>query len=1605
MNCKPKTTSRRRFQRHNREGITLLFVISMVVLFLLMGTTFVVVANDYFKSARRRSRLATNVINNEALLDRAFYQLMREVRLDDNSSPLRGHSILADQYGYGQRSIAATPPLAAAQPPSTAFVNVQISAAPMTLTRVRVPGFIVDLRNDPEYYDGNLTGQVFSVTSGALSGVSVRIVNSLLMLGADAGGANDTLIITLPRGTSNWTQLTASDEVLINGRDFGGIGAGALTGTTHDLTQGLARGGFDDVDPTETLGVNALEINQQGIPLNTENFDAVGYEDGEFASYANCSFDMNGMFLPNSGFFSIDNGPNEPYDIPDFQNMFLSGIDRRGNPIPSFHRDSLYSSRIADGVLTGLTTNFDRARELKKYTLRPLFLADGTADDGIAVGSTANFDFYETYTTKNNLSSPSVLQTDGTVGASFRANATNNLDVDSDGDGDLDSVWIDIGLPTQTDRLGRRFRPLVAYRVIDMDGRLNVNAAGSLADAVINTVPGTQMRIGSGYGPSDLSLRDVVLPTDTAADPDIDYYQEIASNRTFNVSDDNRLKKEQKLFGYPDGSIVGNINNPTFDVLGGHFATASNLIGQFQIANDGAFPNHMPGIVPVGPLTITAGNAQPVYGRDFSVGGGTGSDLYEPQELEALLRLNDADSNLLTSRLLDFIDPSHYDKVTTNSFEVSTPATVISLGRRLNQILIQNNATLRFANSDSDAERTTKRDARSALIAALLPRDLRLGGKLNINRPLGNGVDDGGRPGAVDDLAEAGTNQQTTQKDNPVLNLDNAASGISSNGSTGDLRARHLLAKDIYITFLLACGDRAPVGFAVGTPTGTFPPSGTTTEADAAFGIPPLTPADQEYRKMVAQFAVNVVDYRDPDSIMTAFEFDLEPFDAGGWEVDGLPGTVANNTSITTAPVQDRMVVWGAERTDLLITETFAFHDRQALDSATDSGGVGTLADGDLNWDSRNAPISIAAFELYNPWISETPMYSAPLELGTAAGINLGQIANGDSPVWRIGLKRLRSENNVDIIRTIYFANPNMLPAGGAAVGNEFYPSTAAGVLEPGAYVTFAPSTPPTIDGQPFSAAGDVVSIDMPRALSISDPDGGYIDPDNPGDVMEPGQPFMVARDIQVDTNTDDIDKINTNGIVDNFRYVYLQRLADPGLSFNAMTNPYITVDSMTVDLLSSNSLADSSRGVTAGEVYGAMSIPINDSTFQLRSTERGEVFGDPAVARRNLFAVDDGEPESSATESPTPVPYVATFGAINASYGGTTPFGCLTWNNRPFVSAAEIANVPYLPSGLMTYMFNEGARPQIALDPDMEGYFTGIMPFFGEVEGDPSVPDDGNRHLLRFSNPLSITPEVVAEMGTSPAATVTATPTPLTANRFARLFDHIETSNLFLGSERWLSANGATTGGTYPINFYPPFHFIPEFRVPGKVNINTIVADEVWNSVNGGFSPVNFRSGGGTLLRGLRDDVKGPTDFAGVFTSSEGKMFIPQHPDLESNKGSAGTMFTVQDPGSNRQAFFDANNLPGVKENAGNAAFRNEFRQRMSNLVTTRSSVFSIWITLGYFEIDDNGRIGVEIGSEEGDVKRDRAFFMVDRSIPVAFEPGRNHNIDRTILTRTIIE
>jgi hypothetical protein len=77
----------------------------------------------------------------------------------------------------------------------------------------------------------------------------------------------------------------------------------------------------------------------------------------------------------------------------------------------------------------------------------------------------------------------------------------------------------------------------------------------------------------------------------------------------------------------------------------------------------------------------------------------------------------------------------------------------------------------------------------------------------------------------------------------------------------------------------------------------------------------------------------------------------------------------------------------------------------------------------------------------------------------------------------------------------------------------------------------------------------------------------------------------------------------------------------------------------------------------------------------------------------------------------------------------------------------------------------------------------------------------------------------------------------------------------------------------------------------------------------------------------------------------------------------------------------------------------------RMGDAATIRSTVRR-FDHGGFFEVDPaTGQLGQELHSDTGDVRRHGAFYMIDRSIPVAFEPGTNHNVDRAAVLRRFIE
>ncbi len=88
---------------------------------------------------------------------------------------------------------------------------------------------------------------------------------------------------------------------------------------------------------------------------------------------------------------------------------------------------------------------------------------------------------------------------------------------------------------------------------------------------------------------------------------------------------------------------------------------------------------------------------------------------------------------------------------------------------------------------------------------------------------------------------------------------------------------------------------------------------------------------------------------------------------------------------------------------------------------------------------------------------------------------------------------------------------------------------------------------------------------------------------------------------------------------------------------------------------------------------------------------------------------------------------------------------------------------------------------------------------------------------------------------------------------------------------------------------------------------------------------------------------------------------------------------------------------------------------QRLGNLATNRSNVYAVWITLGKFEVADvpitrrsilrEPALVSELGSSTGQIEQKRAFYLIDRSIPVGFSRGHKMNAERTVLGGRVLD
>jgi len=165
------------------------------------------------------------------------------------------------------------------------------------------------------------------------------------------------------------------------------------------------------------------------------------------------------------------------------------------------------------------------------------------------------------------------------------------------------------------------------------------------------------------------------------------------------------------------------------------------------------------------------------------------------------------------------------------------------------------------------------------------------------------------------------------------------------------------------------------------------------------------------------------------------------------------------------------------------------------------------------------------------------------------------------------------------------------------------------------------------------------------------------------------------------------------------------------------------------------------------------------------------------------------------------------------------------------------------------------------------------------------------------------------------------------------------------------------------------------------------------------------------------------PTQFAGVFKPITEAGMVPATrlpvaaPGSRINPVNVTLMRAAPDLGdpagfSSTQPLFDDPQPPQPPQEVGvrrftNGAQRNAFTDlyqisRLENLTTDRSNVFAVYVTVGHFEYDpDTSSIGMEHGADSGTTKRSKAFYVIDRSVPVGYQVGQDHNVEKTILIR----
>jgi hypothetical protein len=1009
----------------NRRGVLLLIVLALLAMFGVLAIAFVILAG--------RARWGADALRKVGQYDEQWEKTANQTALDvfrgsnNHQSPFQAHNFLETLYGnewFTGSAGSATAVIGAGQ-----LIQFTFTAAyPTNKTFL------------PEQH----LGAVLTMLNGPAAGYSTHIV------GVVANGTVTQLQIAAFEGLNssdvisfiNSPPANVVPACLINGMPYSGTGFGYQWPPAKSTNA-----------PSLLSYDNATDGNGWEFAL-LPNHAAFSYTNADGTNSYSATY-VNWLGQPDP---AGPGGANADYTAPDYQSMFLalrlttpSGNAYGLTPIPSFHRPELvnYWMNLNGG------SAWSNPILQRKVLLRPL-------------ASPIN---------------PGIPAIDLRYGP---------WDVNNAGDGYPDSIWIDPGYEIRSMADGRLYKPLVAVLCIDLDGRLNLNAHGSSAQlqAGFNQTPniGSLAYGGSasplngslpngllGWGPADINLNPLFVNQPT------EYQQLLTGSATFNgryvaapvsgtAADDLSANKE---FDYPaDYRNALGANQPAATGPQG-YGTPPDLQGMLSVGLDfrgqpiysvigssGALLGNYSGCYsalcgnwgltarPGNPYELDLSLRQPRALRSVPPASATAPfNPFSAAELEPLLRPYDRDTMTLPGRLFGLSPTCLANasagmgaKVTTDQWDLPCPNLAAppnwlakAPGTLINSPTTSDGRIRHFTDLLKAAGVTN-----TANMAALVPPDILSDLRMDINRPFGNGqIDDS--YGVVADPAVVDKGQEQMPYVTPpsgsqsTVRMDFANQGNSSNL----VDPRQMCFRYLYVLgMILTDPNAAPPNWFVSTSPGTPPNLGAMSVASTA-----TNPQGEIRARWIAQWAANVVSFRDRDSIMKPFAYD--------------PNFLANGG--TWSPPQNlQHVVFSCERPELLITETLAFHETR----------LEVFPDNEKPTPKqllmqRMRPQGSLYVELFNPWsATEAP----PAEFyydrtntskGWQQGVVLNQTTPQGHPVWRLIIPVDKSVSKMPITtdpddpnvslqieRSIYFTNPSSLASANPNDGTEFYPSS-----------------------------------------------------------------------------------------------------------------------------------------------------------------------------------------------------------------------------------------------------------------------------------------------------------------------------------------------------------------------------------------------------------------------------------------------------------------------------------------------------------------------------------------------------------------------------------